>query len=52
MGWWGLLFFSDELTQLEAFRESLKDEKEREELGNIIKSMKSKLHQVKKSDKN
>ncbi len=43
MGYWGLLFFSEKVTQLKAFRDTLKDEAEKSKLDEIIKDMESKL---------
>ena len=42
MGFWGLVFFSEEITQLEAFRDKLKDEGEKAELDKIINDLKEK----------
>lgn len=38
-------FFSEEITQLKAFRDTLKDEKQKAELDKIIESLEKKAHE-------
>ena len=50
MGWWGLVFFSEEVAQLKAFRDSLKSEAQKIELTGIINSMEKKIKDVEPKD--
>ena len=50
MGWWGLVFFSDEVAQLKAFRDTLKSESQKIELTGIINRMEEKLKNAEPKD--